>query len=221
MPLIIRYDTLRSYFRTLLGDGKAAMPHVEKKSKRSRTRKAQVTGLVRGTALALAYEGGVAHATVERIAERSGVAKTTIYRRWPNASAVITDAFFAETGSYIEVPDIGPVKEVFRAATQRFVGNMSAPRRALLGYLLAEAQRDPEFRQAMWTNWIEPRRASGRKAIDGAIERGEIRADVDPDILIDNIAGGIYYRMMLPNSLMDEAFVNRFIEQVFMGLLIK
>ena len=64
-------------------------------------------------ALELAFEGGIQHATVERISTVSGVAKSTIYRRWPNAAAIVMDAFFEEVGPTIAYDLRLPIVENF------------------------------------------------------------------------------------------------------------
>ncbi|RYY94535.1 MAG: TetR/AcrR family transcriptional regulator [Comamonadaceae bacterium] len=68
---------------------------------KGRPRDPKTTTLLQAVALELAYAGGIANATVERIAEHSGVAKTTIYRRWPNAASIVMDGFLDEIGPLV------------------------------------------------------------------------------------------------------------------------
>ena len=78
-----------------------------------RPRSTSAAPKVMRAALELAFEGGIQHATVERISTVSGVAKSTIYRRWPNAAAIVMDAFFEEVGPTIAYDLRLPIVENF------------------------------------------------------------------------------------------------------------
>lgn len=182
-----------------------------------RPRSSQATDAVRAAALSLAYEGGVQHATVERIAEQSGVAKTTIYRRWPNAAAIVMEAYLAEIAPLIPYRRNGSVEATFIATVRRLVAALRGPRGDMLRHLLAASQSDDQLRQAFWDNWIKPRREHAKAVIAEAQAQRQIRSDIDADVLIDQVFGAVYYRLMIPYEDMSGPYVERLVTQVFKG----
>jgi AcrR family transcriptional regulator len=184
-----------------------------------RPRSADATEAVRTAALALAYEGGVHFATVERIAERSGVAKTTIYRRWPNAAAIVMDAFLDEISPRIPYRRKETVEETFVAAVRQLVTALKGQRGRLLRHLLGAAQSDPQLQQAFWDNWIGPRRAQALEVIADAQAQGQLPGDIDADALVDSIFGAVYYRLMIPYAELSAAYADAMVKQVFEGVV--
>lgn len=182
-----------------------------------RPRSADATEAVRAAALALAYEGGVHHATAVRIAERSGVAKTTIYRRWPNAAAIVMDAFLDEISPLIRYRRKADVHATFVAAIKELARALRGPRGELLRHLLGAAQSDIELQKAFWNHWISPRRVQAKEVIAEAKAIGQLRKDVDEDVLIDTLFGAVYYRLMIPYAEISGAYVEALVDQVFSG----
>jgi AcrR family transcriptional regulator len=182
-----------------------------------RPRSADATKAVRAAALALAYEGGVGHATAVRISERSGVAKTTIYRRWPNAAAIVMDAFLDEISPLIRYRRKADVRATFVSAIKELARALRGPRGGLLRHLLGAAQSDIELQRAFWNNWISPRRVQAREVIAEAKALGQLRQDVNEDVLIDTLFGAVYYRLLIPYAEVSEAYVEALVDQVFSG----
>lgn len=182
---------------------------------------AVATQLVLDAALKLAYEGGVRHVTVERITQTSGVAKTTIYRRWPNASAVVMEAYLAEIQPMIGYADQGDVVETFRRTVRDVAVVLSGYRGTLLRQLLGEAQHDAELQKAFVDRWTQPRREAARAVLRRAMERGELRPDIDIEVTIDAIYGAIYYRMNIPYAELTADYAERLVTQIFHGLLVR
>lgn len=182
-----------------------------------RPRSADATKAVRAAALALAYEGGVHHATAVRISERSGVAKTTLYRRWPNAAAIVMDAFLDEVSPLIRYRRKADVRATFVAAIKELARALRGPRGDLLRHLLGAAQSDAQLQQAFWNQWIAPRREQAKAVIAEAKALGQLRDDADEDVLIDTLFGAVYYRLMIPYAEISGAYVQALVKQVFSG----
>ncbi|MGK7652221.1 TetR/AcrR family transcriptional regulator [Roseovarius sp. B08] len=121
----------------------------------------EATQGIRTTALRLASEIGPQNLTMEGIASSSGVAKTTIYRRWPNAAAVIMDAFLCDVDPIIRYRPQPQISETMIVALKDFVRSLTPERLALLRHLIGSAQADEELAKAFWANWISPRRQEG------------------------------------------------------------
>lgn len=183
-----------------------------------RPRSADATARVRAAALALAYEGGIQHATIDRIAAKSGVAKTTIYRRWANAASIVMDAYLDEISPLIPYRRKATVQATFIAAVRQLARALRGPRGQLLRHLIGAAQSDLQLQEAFWAQWIAPRRKQAREVIEEAVVTGRIAPDVEADVLIDEIFGAVYYRLLIPYDDLSDAYVKRLVEQVFRGL---
>lgn len=171
-------------------------------------------------ALALGSETGFDALTVEGIAERAGVGKATIYRRWPNAFAIVTDAFLAEVMRAAPIQQGATARESFTASmcslARLYRGRHGKMMRALVG----RAQGDEELMQILATHWVEPRREIARGIIRRGIENGELRPGLDPDVVLDVLYGPFYHRLLVPYAQSDisEKFVHTVMDTVFSGL---
>ncbi|MDM0066704.1 TetR/AcrR family transcriptional regulator [Variovorax sp. J31P207] len=184
-----------------------------------RPRSDEATRAVRAAALALASEKGARFVTVERIAAHSGVAKTSIYRRWPNAASIVMDAFLADVGPKIRYRRKSSVQETFADSVGQLVASLEGARGDLLRHLLGAAQSDTKLRQAFLKNWIAPRRSEAMAVIAEAQANGELAANIDSDVLVDAIYGAVYYRLMIPYSELSAAYAQKMVRQVFEGVL--
>lgn len=185
-----------------------------------RPRSAGATEAVMAAALALAYEGGIQHATVDRVAERSGVAKTTVYRRWPHAYAIVMDAFLADISPLIPYQRMPTVQATFIAAVKQLVNALKGSRGDLLRHLLGAAQVDAQLQKAFWESWIEPRRAQAKEVIAEARAAGELSDIADADVLVDSIFGAVYYRLMIPYDELSGRYIEVLVEQVLSGVVL-
>ena len=134
--------------------------------------------------------------SIEEVAARAGVGKTTIYRRWPSKGLLALDAFVDSFREEQPLPDTGTLRGDLlsalhawvRAVTQTAMGPM-------LTGLIAEAQHDPELRGAWRDRVLEPLRQQHRVMLDRAIARGEIAASVDRDVVLDLFFGAAEHRL--------------------------
>jgi AcrR family transcriptional regulator len=147
-------------------------------------------------------EHGYAALTIEGIAARAGVGKQTIYRWWPSKADVVLDGLLDLAQTRIAVPDEGSLAadlSAFLSDTFRQRGQ-----RPVLAGLMAQALLDPVFAAAFRDRFLFGRRAALREVLDRAIARGEIAADVDPELLIDVVYGVLWYRVLLDHAPLDE-----------------
>lgn len=166
----------------------------------------------------LVEEVGFDGLTIEGIAARAGVGKTTIYRRWPNKASIVLDAFFEEVSPQASFPDTGNVREDIRLHLRKFVKELNGPTGCKIAMLLANGQFDEEMSEAFRTRWIEPRSNEARQVIKRGIERGEIRREVDPEVLVDALYGPVYFRLLGEHAPLTENFADTLVELVMSGL---
>ena len=146
--------------------------------------------IVRAT-LEVLLEEGFRGLSVEAVRQRAGVGKATIYRRFPDKEALVTAAIEAVHAD-LRAPDTGSIMGDAEALlAQMAPGGSLAPR------LLADAANNPEMHRIFRRALIEPRREVVRTILRRAVERGELRADLDLEIAIDLLAGPQVYRLLL------------------------
>ncbi len=166
----------------------------------------------------LIHEGGYAAATIESIAARAGVAKTTIYRWWPNRPTLVVDVVKEVAEERVPRP-VG--RDALRALRTELRGIASVSDSLLgkmLTSLLGEAQRDPAVRAALVDGIFQPRSAASARAIRQARDEGALRRDVPPDLAVDLLVGPLFYRMFVGHRPVTQEFVEQVFHNVLTGL---
>lgn len=166
----------------------------------------------------LVDEIGFENLTIEGIAARAGVGKTTIYRRWPNKSSIVLDAFFEDISPIGPFPDTGNVREDIRKQMRKLVKELNGPTGCKIATLIANGRFDKEMAETFRARWIEERSDEARKVIQRGKERGEIRKDVDADVLLDALYGPIYFRLLAGHAPLTLGFADSLTELVMSGL---
>jgi len=157
--------------------------------------------------------------TAEGVAQRAGVSKATIYRWWPSKAAVAVDAFVLAVQPQVPDRDVGDVRrELADPALVQLRLYRDTPVGTALASLVAAGQSDPEVADALRTRWLGPRRAQALHAVTRAKERGQLRSDVDGEVVLDLIFGPIYYRLMTGHAPLDDSLVGVLVDALLHGL---
>ena len=168
----------------------------------------------------LIVENGVTSLTIEDVAARSGVAKTTIYRHWPERASLIVDAVNAMF-EHLRTPDTGTLRgdlEVFFGAVMRtdLSGNVGQ----IMPSIIEAAGRDPEMAYLLDRIGGERERVC-RTIIERALERGEIReavAGLDLDALVGVTVGPIAFQKIVRRRKLTPEYVEACLDVVVTGL---
>jgi AcrR family transcriptional regulator len=160
-----------------------------------RPRSAEAHAAILRAALELALEGGLQGLSMEAIAARAGVGKATIYRRWKSKEALFADALQSIALSP-EVPDTGTARGDFAATSARAVGRMPPQAFRMVPRLFAEASDDAELLEALQTALLRPRRAAIGEILRRGVERGELRADLDVELVTEMLIGPAMMRVL-------------------------
>ena len=174
-----------------------------------RKRSQEATEAAQAAALKLAYDLGPERVTMEAIASHSGVAKTTLYRRWNSAAAVVMDAFLSELTPRIAYRAGWDVRQTLVFALEDLSHALDEPRRKLLRHMVAAAQSSPVLEQAFWDRWIAPRRKAGIEALEqfGVAEQ-------TGELMLDLLYGAFYYRMLIPYAPITDIWIQKIVDQV-------
>jgi AcrR family transcriptional regulator len=155
----------------------------------------------------LLAEIGFAAVTIEGIAARARVGKQTIYRWWSTKTDVLLDAFLDDAVQHLIPQDSGDLGRDLRAhlrhlaefLTQSDAGTVF---RALAG----QAQHDAKMAERFRKDYLGQQRQVGRVPFQRAIERGELPADTDIDLALDQLVGPVYYRVLVTGEAVGARF---------------
>jgi len=170
------------------------------------------------TAFKSVLELGFRAVSVELIAAKAGVGKTTIYRRWPNKAAVVMDAFTLMVGSGSLFPRAERATDSIRLQMRAMAKSFRGDDGVLVKALLAEAQFDPELAKAFRERWTLPRRKLALPVIREAIRQGGMRPDIDPEDTIDLLYAPIYYRLQMGTGPLSDVYVDAILDRAMKGL---
>jgi AcrR family transcriptional regulator len=166
----------------------------------------------------LLAESGVRHFTIDGVAARSGVARTTIYRWWPTKGALAMEGFLEGTAPDLVLPPSDSVAADVRALLHSFARLQRGTAGRIVRGIIAEGQSDPETIEAFMTGFVAPRRREVRAIIERGMATGELRADLDVEMVLYGLFGPLYLRMLL-NEGLEEAWVDRLSDFVLAGCL--
>ena len=187
--------------------GAASRPAV----KRGRPRRADADAAILGATLELLNEVGVAGLSMDLLAHRAGVGKATIYRRWDSKEALILDALRLTTAP-IPAPDEGSLRADLFAYMDEVIARFSPGRgEDVLPHLIEASCYDAQLRASL-DDFTRDRQATIRLILQRGIERGELPADVDVDLLVDVLLGPFFYHHLLTGAVVDRDFTHRLVE---------
>jgi AcrR family transcriptional regulator len=196
------------------------MPSVNQAESRNRGTRKQTDTHARAlsTAGEILRREGYSRLTMERIAADSGVAKTTVYRRWPTKAALCMELYFAVANRELQDPDTGNIASDLRHIVNTVVHlqtrTVAGP--AFIG-LIAEAQVSPETSAAFLTEFAERRREITRRVLKRAIQRGELRVGTDIDLVIDALGGATTFRLLQGHAPLSRKFAHGLVALVLSG----
>jgi len=168
--------------------------------------------------LELIAERGIRGLTTNAVAERAGISKATMYRRWRTKEDLVVDAVAALV-SEIPVPDTGSLREDARALLRDAVRLYADSRPArLFPDLIAEMARDSRVADAVRSGFLAQRRGALRDVLDRARARGELRADLDLELCLDLFGGVIYYRFLVTGGPLDERLADELTDALLDGI---
>ena len=160
--------------------------------------------------------GGVHSLTVEGVAARSGVAKTTIYRRYRSKDELALAVLVDMVDEVAAVRDLGDTRAELVAFVNRAVKILGS---TLMGHvmqgLVSDLAADPALAQAFRERVVARRLAEVRRLVERGIERGHLRPDSDPELVNELLFGPVYYPLLLSGAPLDGKLGERLVAAAF------
>ena len=161
--------------------------------------------------LALLEAHGYAQLTLNELAASSGVAKTTILRRWPSKAAVAAAGVERLALQSINVPNSGALRQDLQALQHNAVQTFVRGRGRFIPQLIREVGHHPEITDLLYTV-IHTRRQAYRRVLALAVARGELAPTIDQELLIDLLIGPIWTRLLITRDPVTREYVDSVVD---------
>ena len=164
---------------------------------------------------------GYAGLAVDEVAQRAGVAKTTLYRRWPTKDHLAIAVYADMLDRDVPVTDTGDVRADLVAYLQQIAATLASVRRRSAGIvaeLVAAAARHADVGEAMRGLYTRRIRLAV-ELVERATERGQLRSGTDPILLLDQLAGALYYRVLITGMPVDDPYLVRLVGAALDGAM--
>ncbi|MBO8194959.1 TetR/AcrR family transcriptional regulator [Streptomyces oryzae] len=196
-------------------------------ARRGRPRKQEADARILDAALELLLDCGYDRFSVDEVAAKAQVAKTTLYRRWPTKDHLIV-AVVARIQDEVPVEYSGDVRADLTRYLNEIVNGLNRMRQVgratasgdasagLVAEVAAAAARHADVGAAVQAMFAR-RNALVLTLLEQAREHGELRSDVEPGVLFDQLAGALYYRLLVTGRPIDAAYVDRLVTGALTG----
>jgi len=179
------------------------------KKRPGRPRSAESHQAILQATLDLLAEAGFDRMSIDAIAARARVGKNTIYRRYSSKEELVADAI-ESLRQEVMLPDTGrlwsDIDALIKSAMQITLNPLGRQSATMIINLAAN---NLQFAQLYWTKYLQPRRQAFAVVLDRAKERGEIQADIDPDLFFDTMSAVMFYALVFQPAEAWEAYVRR------------
>ncbi len=160
----------------------------------------KVRAAVLSATLSELTQTGYAALTVENIARRAGVHKTTVYRRWSDRENLVADAVTELAGTRVPFPDSDDISADLRSLARSLVRFLASPLgQAVTAVMLSDAGRIPEVASAQRRRF-EDRYRQAEPVVARAIARGELPPGTDPAEVVRAVLAPIYLRVLVTSE---------------------
>jgi AcrR family transcriptional regulator len=172
---------------------------------------------VLSAALDVLDDSGYGRLSLEEVARRAGTTKPAIYRRWPNRQRLVLAALARRLGD-ARVPDTGCTLCDLDECLKLFVAAFRRMSPEVVGPLYADCAGDRELRDLFMTTLFDPPRAAVKETLERALARGDLREEVDTDLVVDLIGSFVHYRALFGHARTSDAEIERAGEALLRGI---
>jgi len=166
-----------------------------------RPRSEAARGAILEAAYALLLETQLGGFSIDAVAARAGVARTTIYRWWPTKGRLAIESFFEAFRPKLAYGEGHDPEDDFRALIGSLARTLAGPDGRVAASVLMHAQSDAETQTMFREQFSEPLRAETSRLLQTGVDQGRFRADLDIARVIDAAVGAVYLRLLFGHSL--------------------
>jgi AcrR family transcriptional regulator len=182
-----------------------------------RPRNPEIDAAALAATLAVLDEVGYGRLALEEVARRAGTTKPAIYRRWPSRQQLVLAALGQRLGQ-VSAPDFNCTLCDIDECLKLFVAAFRRMPPDVIGPLFADCAGDRELRAAFMTTLFDPPRAAVRETLERAYARGDLRDDVDLELILDLIGSLVHYRALFGHARTTNAEIERAVEALLQGI---
>ncbi|WP_280262814.1 TetR/AcrR family transcriptional regulator [Nocardia wallacei] len=186
-----------------------------------RTRDARIDDAVLTAAVELLSTAGYQRLTMGAVAASAGVHRPAVYRRWPSKRHLVVDAMARQFG-VTPTPDTGDLRADLVTGMTTLVRSLAGTALgralpALIGDLAADPELAADFRRRIF----DARRETTAATLRSAIDRGEIRPDIDMEFVLDALAAPLYYRVLFGHGPLTDRLAEQSVDSVLAAIMEK
>jgi AcrR family transcriptional regulator len=178
-----------------------------------------VRAAVLAATLAELADRGYSGVSLDGVASRAAVHKTTVYRRWRTKATLVLDAMLEQAAQVVAVPDTGSLHDDLLELARRSAAIQTSPAgQAVVRAVAGEAPRNPEIAAASRRFWAE-RLELDRTILQAARTRGEIGSRAQTRPVIEALLAPLYFRLLVTGEPLDDDFITAVVDLVYDGLV--
>jgi AcrR family transcriptional regulator len=166
-------------------------------------------------ALFVLGEVGYDRLTMDAVATQAKASKATLYRRWTNKVSLVIEALHASKDTP-ELPDTGSLRGDLMGVFCGMGGLVDPNTVSTFASVLTAISRDADFADAFRREVIGPKIALSRQIWQRAVDRGEVRDDIDITLFEPALAGIVLHRVFIMGEQPDADLVTRVIDQIIL-----
>jgi AcrR family transcriptional regulator len=175
-----------------------------------------VQAVLEATLAELAAQG-YERLSIPQIAFLADANKTSIYRRWPSKAELVRDALASVITPASQAPDTGHLQGDLLELAKNLAAFLQSPAgKAIVSIMLTQSE-DSELRALAQTSYQNANQQAPFIVMQRAMQRGELKAQIDPAQVLFTLAGSVMHRLFVERSVADEAFLKQAIEIVLRG----
>jgi AcrR family transcriptional regulator len=182
-----------------------------------RPREARADRAILAAALELIAKDGVHGLRMDEVAERAGVGKAAIYRRYRSKDELVA-ATVAALVSEIAIPDTGSTRGDLLALMRDAVAVYGEPiRGGVMPSLIGAMRQHPDLARAIRRDVVDARRQALRAVLARGVQRGDLAADLDVELALDMLGGALFYRLLVTGGPIDDRLAEGVADLILRG----
>jgi AcrR family transcriptional regulator len=166
-------------------------------------------------ALEVLAEVGYDRLTMDAVAQRAKASKATLYRRWNSKATLVVDALATQKATP-PVPDSGDLRTDLLTAFCGMGGLTDHDTTQTFGAVMTALSTDPEFAAEFRTRVLKPKAQLSRTLFQRAVDRGEVRTDLDLDLVAPALAALVLQRIFVRGEVPGPTLIEHVIDQIIL-----